>query len=203
MAVGDSQYRTGYTKGIKGMVLEVLSADGSAVTPTPTRYGIKTPQELSYEFEVIEGDESQLRGGDIILVNVKEKDIIVSANLSTTNAKLDLECVYHIAGGTLTEEEIETVTYNTGWQFPTIAEQYSKVPFKLEVYIQNFNASGQQDSYLLINFYYVNGYLSSVTHSDQEWAIPELELKAEENSAQSKSIMDYDWVDTLPSELTA
>lgn len=203
MAVGDAQYRTGYTRGIKGAVIEVLQSDGSAVTPTPTRYGIRTPQEIGYEFEVVEGAEDQLRGGDIILCNVKENDVIVSANLSITNAKFDLEATYHIAGGTLVTEEIDLVDYNNGWEFPTISEQATKTPFKLELYIQNFNASGQQDSYMQIDFWYNKGYMASVNHSDQEWGTPEIEIKAEENGAQSKSIMTVGWTDTLPTELTA
>lgn len=203
MAFGEPQYRTGYTKGIKGAVIEVLQSDGSAVTPTPTRYGIRTPQEIGYEFEVVEGDESQLRGGDQILVNVKENDIIVSANISITNAKFDVEATTHIAGGTLVEETIDLVDYNNGWEFPTISEQATKTPFKLELYIQNFNASGQQDSYMQVNFWFNKGYMTGVTHSDQEWGTPELEIKAEENGAQSKSIMDIGWTDTLPTELTA
>lgn len=203
MAVGDAQYRTGYTRGIKGAVIEVLQSDGSAVTPTPTRYGIRTPQEIGYEFEVVEGAEDQLRGGDIILCNVKENDVIVSANLSITNAKFDLEATYHIAGGTLVTEEIDLVDYNNGWEFPTISEQATKTPFKLELYIQNFNASGQQDSYMQIDFWYNKGYMASVNHSDQEWGTPEIEIKAEENGAQSKSIMSVGWTDSLPTELTA
>ena len=202
MSVGDPQYRSGYTKGLKGLVIEVLDTDGSAVTPTPTRFGVRTPQEMGYEFEVVEGDESQLRGGDMILVNVKEEDIIVSANLSVTNAKFDLEQTYHIAGGTLVTETINTTDYNNGWAFPSLSEQYAKVPFKLEVYIQNFNASGQQDSYMKLEFWYVKGYLSSVEHSDQEWGTPELEMKAQENGAQSKTLMNVSWVDSLPTELT-
>lgn len=203
MAVGDAQYRTGYTRGIKGAVIEVLDTDGSAVTPTPTRYGIRTPQEIGYEFNVIEGEEDQLRGGDIILINVKENDVIVSAKVTITNAKFDCEATYHIAGGTLVTEEISTVDYNNGWEFPTIAEQATRTPFKLELYIQNFNSSGQQDSYMQVNFWFGKGYMTGVDHSDQEWGTPELEITCEENGAQSKSIMDIGWTDTLPTELTA
>lgn len=203
MAVGDPQYRTGYTRGIKGAVIEVLQADGSAVTPTPTRYGIRTPQEIGYEFNVVEGAEDQLRGGDIVLINVKENDIIVSAKITITNAKFDCEATYHLAGGTLVTEEIATVDYNNGWEFPTIAEQATRTPFKLELYIQNFNSTGQQDSYMQVNFWFGKGYMTGVDHSDQEWGTPELEINCEENGAQTKSIMDIGWTDTLPTELTA
>lgn len=203
MAVGDAQYRTGYTRGVKGAVIEVLQADGSAVTPTPVRYGIRTPQEIGYEFTVIEGAEDQLRGGDIILCNVKENDVIVSAKLNLVNAKFDLEATYHIGGGTLVTEEISLVDYNNGWEFPLISEQASRIPFKLEIYIQNFNSSGQQDSYMQINFWFCKGYMPSVSHSDQEWGTPELTINAEENSGQSKPIMDVGWTDSLPTELTA
>lgn len=203
MAYGDPQYRTGYLKGIKGVVIEVLASDGKAVTPTPTRYGIRTPQEANYEFEVVEGAENQLRGGDIILCNVKENDVIVSANISIKNAKFDLEATTHINGGTLVVEEILTVDYLTGYEFPTIEEQSSKTPFKLEFYIQNFNSSGQQDSYMQVNFWYNKGYLNGLSHTDEEWGTPELSIKAEENGEQSKPIMTIDWVDSLPTELTA
>lgn len=203
MAVGDAQYRTGYTKGIKGAVIEVLDTDGSAVTPTPTRYGIRTPQEIGYEFNVVEGAEDQLRGGDIILINVKENDVIVSAKVTITNAKFDCEATYHIAGGTLVTEEIDSTDYNNGWEFPTIAEQATRTPFKLELYIQNFNSSGQQDSYMQVNFWFGKGYMTGVEHADQEWGTPELEIVCEENGAQTKSIMDIGWTDSLPTELTS
>lgn len=203
MAVGDAQYREGYTLGFRGAVIEVLQADGSAVTPTPTTFGIKTPQELGYEFGVIEGNETQLRGGDIVLTNVKETDIITSASLSMTNAKFDLECTYHIAGGTLVTEEIDLVDYNTGWEFPTLSEQYSKVPFKFSGYVANYDSAGKVNSYFVAHFWYCMGYLNGVTHADQEWGTPEFTIYAEENGAQSKPIVTYDWEDTLPTELTA
>jgi len=52
------QIKKGYLRGVKGVVVEQLAADGSRVTPTPTRWGIKTPQEIGIEAVVSEGESS-------------------------------------------------------------------------------------------------------------------------------------------------
>lgn len=201
MAIADAQRRTGYIYGVKGIVVEVLGADGSAVTPTPTRYGMDTPQSVKIEPEQEDGESSVLRGGGKVLTRIKEVNTIVGQTLTITDAKFDIEGTLHLCGGTLIEETIETVDYNTGWEAPTIEEQQTRTPCKIEVYAENYNAGGSRDSYIKYSFYYGIGYASGVELNDQEWSTPEIVIDCQENNAQSTSTYHKEFVDSLPAEL--
>lgn len=197
MAIADAQRRTGYLKGIKLIRLEVLDSDGDTLA-TPVYYTITTPQAVGIEPETIEGERTELRGGDVVLLEAKEHDVITGYTLTLKDAKFDIEATLHLCGGTLIEETIETTDYNTGWEHPTISEQATRTPCKIEIYVQNFNSGGSQDSYIKYTFYYCIGYAPSLEHNDQEWSTPELTIDSKPNATQATSVYHKEFVDALP-----
>jgi len=197
MAVGDAQYRSGFLRGVKLLRIQTLEADGSDPT-TPVHYKMTTPQSIGIETETEEGESAIQRGGDAIVARVQEVDTIVGATLTVRDAKFDIEAHIHLCGGTLIEETILTVDYNTGWEMPTIAEQQTRLPVLLEAYIKNFTSSGYQDSYLKYVFGWCIGYSPSTEHNDQEWSSPEITIKCSENGTQSMPVLTKQFVDSLP-----
>ncbi|HSQ88172.1 hypothetical protein, partial [Romboutsia sp.] len=146
---------------------------------------------------------SILRGGGKVLTEIKEINTITGYTLTLVDAKFDIEALLHLCGGTLIEETIDVTDYNTGWEHPTIEEQQTRTPIALEVYAENYDSGGNNDSYIKYTFWYGIGYTSSVEHNDQEWSTPEIEIECKENTAQTKSVYHKEFVDSLATELTA
>ena len=194
------QVKKGYLRGVKGIVIEPLKADGTK-EDTPKRYGIKTPQEIGIEAVIVEGETSELRGGDVVLTQVTDPDIITGATLTMIDARYDAEATEMIAGGDVIEEVVGEDTEIVGWSMPLIADQAERVPFLAEVYVQSFNASGGKEGYVMYTFYFCTGYAPKVDHKDKEWSSPEFTIKCAENGGLAKPTYDKKFVDTLPDEL--
>lgn len=197
MAVGEAQYITGYLRGVKLIRIQTLEADGDNPV-SPVYYKITTPQAVGISMEVEEGESSVLRGGDQVIARIQDIDTIVGGTLTLTNAKFDIEALYHLCGGTLIEETIDLTDYNTGWEMPTIAEQQTRLPVLLEIYVQNFSSSGVQTNWVKYIFGWCIGYAPNIEHNDQEWATPELTIKCSENETQSLPIYTKEYVNALP-----
>lgn len=194
-----TQLKKGYMRGCRGILLTKLNADGSMPNPVE-KYWIDTSQEASVETEVVEGETSDLRGGDRLLTRVEENDVIVGVNLDFTNARFDAKVVQLLQGGLLIttagegDEEEEII----GWEAPTVASQSVKHPVQAELYVQSYNGEGGREAYLKYKFPYCIGNMGSVEHSDQEWGTPEFSLKARENPSTGASAYSKQFVDDLP-----
>ena len=195
------QVKRGYLKGVRGLLITPLNLDGS-MPDNPEDYWIDTAQSVGIEAEVIEGESSDLRGGDKVLTRVEEEDVVVGVNLSFTNARFDALATTYIAGGTLITETDGDDEIPIGWEAPTIEEQGEKTPFEAKVYVQSFNASGGKEGFLEYEFRYCKGSAPTVEHADQEWGTPEFEISARENPATGKSAYKKEFVDELPAIAT-
>lgn len=193
------QVKRGYLKGVRGLLITPLNKDGSK-PENPEEYWIDTAQSVGIEAEVIEGESSDLRGGDKVLTRVEEEDVVVGVNLSFTNARFDALATTYIAGGTLITETDGDDEIPIGWEAPTIEEQGEKTPFEAKVYVQSFNASGGKEGFLEYEFRYCKGSAPTVEHADQEWGTPEFEISARENPATGKSAYKKEFVDELPAK---
>lgn len=196
------QLKSGYLRGVRGLLVTQLNADGS--TPaSPEVHWIDTAQKVGIELEIEEGESATLRGGDHILARIEEDDTIVGANLKFTNARFDAPATTLIGGGSLVTQDGDPNTI-IGWEAPTISEQASgKTPFKADVYVQNYNSSGGKDGFLKYEFRYCKGTLASVEHSDQDWGTPEFEVKGRENPYSGLSVYRKTFVSALPNEALA
>jgi len=194
-----TQVKKGYLRGVRGVLITPLNADGSKPYPAPEKHWIDTAQEVSVEAEVVEGESDELRGGDRILVRVEEDDIVVGAELGFTDARFDAKATELIAGGTLIYDG-DNPDVIVGWEAPKIEDQYNRKPFWADVFVQAYNAAGGREAYLMYSFRYCKGYAPNITHSDQEWGTPEFTIKARENPATGESTYKKEFVGVLPPE---
>lgn len=196
------QTQSGYLKGCHGAVITPLQANGSPEA-TPVRHAIAATQSVGCDMNIIEGEESSLRGGDKILTTVKEQDVYTSGALTFVDARFDAKLLEIIDGGSIIEVVEGTDTRVTGYRAATKAQQYARLPFNLEVYIENYNAEGSIDGYVKYTFVYGKGIASNIMHEDQSWSTPEFTVRVEENPQLSQGMYDKEFVAALPAELTA
>lgn len=195
------QKKSGYLRGVKGAILVPLNPDGS-MPATPERHPIKTTQNVGVELEVVEGESSELRGGDQLLALVEEEDYVVGANITLTDARFDAKAAVIIGGGQLITVDDGTGNQEiVGYVAPTLEEQAQRTPFQLEVYVANYNKSGGVDGWLKYTFPFCKGRSPNIEHQDREWGTPEFEIKARENPATGESVYRKEFIDQLPPEL--
>ena len=195
-----AQNKRGYIRGVRGLVITGLNSDGT-MPVSPTRYGIKTAQEVSVEAEVVGGKAGELRGGDKVLAYVKDPDTVVGVNLGVKDARFDARALVLIGGGTLIEVVEDEDTRITGWEAPTIEDQQAPPVFQVELYAQSHGSRGELEGYLLYTFAFARGRVGNVTHSDAEWSTPELALWCAENPSTSGGVYRKEFVAALPAEL--
>lgn len=193
------QTKKGYLRGVRGILLTVLNADGS-MPETPDKYWIDTAQEAGIEATVTEGESAELRGGDRLLTTVEDEDIVTGAVLTFKDARFDANATVALGGGTLITSGSGISEEIIGWIAPTIAEQATKIPVQAEVYVQSFNAAGGREAYMKYKFVYGKGSLGSISHADKEWGTPEFTLKCSENPSTGLSTYRKEFVTTLPDE---
>lgn len=193
------QNKTGYIRGVRGVVVTALEEDGTPKTPEEL-YGIKTAQEVGVSVQIESGEEDILRGGDKLLARIKEHDTVVGAELSLKNARFDAKAMEMIAGGTLIEEAEGEDTRIVGWEAPTIEEQQVPPIFKAEVYAANFSAGGVIDGFVKYSFPYCKATFGNESLQDQSWAIPEMKVDCTE-SPLGGGAYRKEFVSSLPTEL--
>jgi len=195
------QQKSGYVKGVKGIVITGLLETGAADV-TAVAHGIKTAQKASIEVQYEEGEKSTLRGGDSILCVVEDSDTITGVTMKFTNAKFDADATLIIQGGTLIQDDTDPDSPITiGWEAPMTADAKPN-PFKAEIYARNYNSSGIVDGYVKVTVPYCTGKMSSLAYADNEWSTPEFEIKGKENSALSMGCYRKEFVAALPTELS-
>ncbi len=199
--MASTQIKKGYLRGVVGMVLTPINVDGTE-QPEAVSYGVKTAQEVSVENEVIEGEASELRGGDRLLAYVRDDDTVVGINLTLTDARFDAKVLELIMGGSLIEDTTDPENPEIiGWEMPTIEQQQNKPAFKADLYVRSFNSKGIVEGYMKYSFVYCKGTIGDVTHSDSEWATQEINIWAQENPTVSGGVYKKQIVSTLPTEL--
>lgn len=191
------QIKKGYLRGCRGLLITELNADGSKPAQ-PERYWVDTAQEASLAIQIVEGEQSDLRGGDRLLARVEENDVVTGVDLDFTDARSAIQSLKLLMGGTLIVENNGGVEEIVGWEAPTVAQQVEKRPVEAELYVQSFNSEGGREAYLRYKFPYCTGTLGSVSHSDQDWGTPEFALKARENPSTGASAYSKKFVDDLP-----
>lgn len=193
------QLRAGYIRGVRGVVAQSLLESGLPAAPV-VRYGIRTAQQVAVETVVVSGEESVLRGGDRVLVRIKDMDVVVGVNLTFQNARFDACAMELLAGGTLITAVIDTILRVNGWEAPTVAQQATPRYFRLEVYAVNHSVSGGVDGFVQYTFPYCRATFGNETLQDQNWVIPELNIECTE-SPQGGGAYRKEFISALPAEL--
>lgn len=180
-----------FSPGEDGQDLEV--GDSWTILVTANEVRITTPQQVGFEPQVIEGARQELRGGDRLIATVEEADSFVGINATFNDAKLSIEAMRLIGGGTI-----------IGNQYfpPTVDQQSTKPPFKAEIYIAEFEEGAQEVSdvtgYKKVTLERCIGRVPSFTAQGQNFMVPSYTMKARDNKKQNKPSFSIDFVDTLP-----
>ena len=190
------QTRTGYLYGCRGLVIVQLTAAG-ALPAVPARFGIRTAQTVGEEVTYVEGEQSQLRGGDRIQAIREEEDVVIGAELTFRDARFDARATAIMAGGTL----IESGGAIVGYRVPRLADQGTRLPFLAEVYVDNYLSHGVLNGFVRTIYPLCFGRVPSVSYEDQAWASPEFTIRARENTVMGLPVISKEFVDTLPAEL--
>jgi len=194
------QLKRGYIRGVRGLVITALTAAGAPVIPAVT-YGVKTAQQVGVEVVTEAGEAATLRGGDGILLRIKEPDTVVGATLAVQDARFDARAIVLLAGGTLIEIAEGVDTRINGWEAPTIVAQQNPPYFRAEAYAMNYGATGGLDGFIKYTFPYCRATFGNETLQDQNWAIPEINVEAAENPLGG-GVYRKEFVAALPTELS-
>ncbi len=184
--------------GVKKLVLTELNADGT-VKAGGMVVTVDTPQEVSFDPQVLEGNKTDLRGGDTFLGSVQEEDRLIGMNATFRDALLSYEAMKLIGGGTLQG----TAPDYTGYNAPTLSEQASpRSPFKAEIYCSRYpkgaQREGAQSGYTKVTLWYAKGRVPAFTLADRGFVVPSYTLKGTENAGLSKGPFSIEDVAALP-----
>lgn len=159
-------------------------------------YWVNTPEEVGCDVKVETGNEDTLRGGDQVLTKVKDPDIVTGVNLSIKDARFDAKLAEIVDGGALIEDGGEIIGYTA----PTIEAQATPTPFRMKVYVQSFDQTGNREAYLEYTFVFCKGKMGNITHSDKAWGTPSFSIECGENPSTSASVYSKQFVNNLPAE---
>ncbi|HPZ14635.1 MAG TPA: hypothetical protein PLK04_10420 [Bacillota bacterium] len=181
--------------GVKLVVLTELNQDGSTKADGKV-IRIATPQEVSYSPNIKEGAETELRGGDKLIATVKDEDELTSITATFKDAKLDIEAMAMIGGGTVTGTG-ETAKYAA----PKMGDNV-RTPFKAEIYSARYadgpNTAGDIAGYTKVTLNYAKGKIPSFAQTDKAFAVPSYTIVGTDNRAQNLSCYSIERVASLP-----
>jgi hypothetical protein len=103
-----------------------------------------------------------------------------------------------MAGGSLIESGGNIV----GYRAPRLADQGTRLPFLAEVYVDNYLSHGVLHGFIRTIYPLCFGRVPSVSYEDQAWASPEFTIRARENTVMGLSVINKEFVDILPAELS-
>jgi hypothetical protein len=184
--------------GVRRIDLTQLETSGAAMTTGAKTVKLLDPQQVSFDPQIIEGQKTELRGGDKLLATVQEPDILDSVTASLQAATLDYVAMYLMQGGTLKGTE---GSY-TGWDAPLMADSTNKPAFKAELYIARYQEGSQAqadvDGYIKITLWYCTGRIPSWSNADRGFAVPSYQIISRENGSQSKPCIAMEELTELP-----
>lgn len=188
--------------GVKLLVLTELDMGGAEKVGGKV-VKVDTPQEVSFDPQIIEGSKQELRGGDRLLATVKEQDLLAGINAAFKDAVLNYEAMEIIGGGKALTTGVEPDITVTGYEPPTLAEQQTaRTPFKAEVYVSEYARGTQNEGdiagYTKVTLWKCTGRVPSFAAADKGFMVPSYTIKSEDNDAQEKPCFTMDHAEALP-----
>lgn len=193
---------SGARYGVRLMVLTELKLTGAEKTGGKV-VKINTPQQVSFDPQIVEGSKQELRGGDRLYATIEELDTFTGVNATFQDAVLNYEAMELIGGGTVTTTGVEPDIVVTGYTPPTLAEQATpRAPFMAEVYIAEYSegvqSAGSIAGYTKLTLWNCTGNIPTFTAQDQNFLVPSYNIKSRDNTAQSKPSFTLESVTELP-----
>lgn len=185
--------------GVALVVLTELKQDGSTKTGGKV-VRIDSPQQVQYSANIKEGQETELRGGDRLITTVKEDDVLTSLTATFQDAKLNIDAMVLIGGGTVTGSG-ESAVYDA----PTMSDT-SRTPFMAEIYSTIYGdgakTAGDIEGYKKVTLNYAKGRIPAFTQQDRAFLVPSYTITSTENSSTGKGPFSIETVASLPGTST-
>lgn len=182
--------------GVRLVVLTELKQDGSAKTDGKV-VRIDSPQQVQYSANIKEGQETELRGGDRLIATVKEDDVLTSLTATFQDAKLNIDAMALIGGGTVTGTGA-TAKYDA----PTMSDT-TRTPFMAEIYSTIYGdgakTAGDIEGYKKVTLNYAKGRIPAFTQQDRNFMVPSYTITSTENGSTGKGPFSIETVASLPS----
>jgi hypothetical protein len=178
--------------GCKLMIVKEIDPSTGLEKTSGKTARFETPQQCGINHQWIEGQRTELRGGDRLLSTVEEPASLIGVELSFSNATLPGEALALLAGGTY---------QNKKYSAPRLGEEPS--PVIVELYVAKYEEGNNDTSgitgYRKWTFWNATGRVPNYTAQDRNFITPQFTIRAKENVKADKPV--YEWEDTtsLPS----
>lgn len=157
---------------------------------------VSTASEIELDPVISNGDEKVHRDDDIILAIARTPDLLYGYNLKLTDNAFSPEVASLIEGGVIRKSG-ETIV---GYDSPMLADGATMKPFKLDVYVANYEGDNIKN-YVKLSFWNCTGKAPKMSIK-KDFYSPEFDVKARENTKLGKPVKTVDYVDTLPADDT-
>ncbi len=181
---------------VKKVVITELDSLTGLVKDGATPVNIKTAEEIEVTPVESKGDEKVHRDDDTILAIARTPDLLYGYNLKLKDNTFNPLAASLIEGCSLRYSGQNIVGYDA----PMLADGDTKKPFKMDVYVANYEGDNIKN-YIKLTFNKCKGKASKATFKKDFYA-PELEIEARENTKAGKTSKSVDYVDTLPEDDT-
>lgn len=179
---------------------EIATADFSLATittseGTPRELGLKTGTQITVDTEFEETDDiNNIVKGELIAKKRGQKTI-TGATLTLTDNVFNPELLQILQGGTITyESDGKFKKYSS----PAVGDEYTPVPFTLNIYTAQYDTTGLISCYLKYTYYNCTGEPVAYSSEDDTFLAPEYSIKSAPGDGQSHLVIEKTAVDELP-----
>lgn len=162
---------------------------------TPKTYKFDTSENADVDPEVSKGEEKVHRVKNRIIGTNSTEDLVIGYNLKLKDNTMIPEVLALIDGGTITYDEVDTDKV-IKYEAPTMGAEVTRTPFTINIYTEEKDESGDVVQYAKFIFKHCKGKPTKYSMKDNEFFVPEFEIKARAKSGEKPLTIDF--VDTLP-----
>ena len=180
--------------GVRQIQVTPLLDDGSA-DPSASAISSTKIQTINITPVYIDGNQTDLRGGDNVVASIQEDDKFKGVNLSMNLATVEAELKQVMVGGTYDDDE--------GWEAP-IDDSEMPFPYKLEVWQANYTESDSEstaDGYIKHIFNFCKrGRLGNKDMDQQTFSVENYTCEARRNESDPSDIepaWEHDIVESI------
>ncbi|MHC1681392.1 MAG: hypothetical protein AB6733_00265 [Clostridiaceae bacterium] len=179
---------------VKKVVITELDPLTGQVKGGAVPINIKTAEEAEIDPVESKGDEKVHRDDDLILAIARTPDLLYGYNIKLKDNTFNPLAASLIEGCSLRYSGQNIVGYDA----PMLAQGETKKPFKMDVYVANYEGDNIKN-YVKLTFNKCMGRASKAVFK-KDFYSPELVIEARENTLASKTCKSVDYVDTLPAD---
>lgn len=177
--------------GIRVIRFHLLDADGG-IPAAPASWATTTdPQEATFTPVQVDGQRSELRGGDTLIAMIEEEDQILGFDIGFRNAKFDGTVMAKIHGGTYA---------GSVYTPPKLGDD--RPDFYTEMYIAEYAEGAQhqdnEQGYIKLTLTYCKCSMPTFTAGDRQFIVPAFTIKARENVTDGLAAWKWEKVAALP-----